>query len=334
MRFRELIAQHDPDGRWTSRVQLGIKYQPEGTCLRCHYVGLLLNGGFGSNDRRRALCPQCGGGWSLGSDGQTASVAVRIVRDPALTAVERRRRAGQGAPELPAISRAVLKVLPRAMQSAIDAPAIPAPQANRFDFSQPLRSNSLLLRSHAEDRQLTEFLVAEIGKVFSDSTAPPGCPHCAGNDTRLIARPRTPSALPAFQCRSCMRCFTRATLTPMANMLRKDMLFEFLPWLSQHRPLAAAAAELGTTPKILKTWVQRFRQWLLMLDPSGQYEQRVRLGLKAPWPVLPCPHCGDEVPAKPHGFRPTRAQFPAVPAQRLFRCSVCDGFFDTKAVSG
>lgn len=333
MRFRELIAQHDPDGRWTTRVQLGIKYQPEGTCPHCHYTGVLFNGGFGSNERRRALCPQCGRGWPIGSDGQAASVAARVVRDPALTAVERRRRVGLGAPELPAISRAVLNVPPRAMLSAIEAPAIPAPQASRFDFSQPLRSNRPIPRSHTEDRQLTEFLAAEIGKVFSDSTAAPCCPHCAGNDTRLRVRPRTPSVLPEFQCRSCARCFTRATRTPMANMLRRDMLFAFLPWLSQHRPLAHAAAELGTKPGVVKAWVKRFRQWLLVLDPSGQYEQRVRLGLKTPWPLLPCPHCGEEAPARPHGFRPTRTQPVAAPARRLFRCSACNGFFDTAGAS-
>ena len=68
----------------------------------------------------------------------------------------------------------------------------------------------------------------------------------------------------------------------MANMLRRDMLFAFLPWLSCQRPLAHAAEALGTTPDAVKAWVRRFRQWLLVLDPSGQYEQRVRLGLKAP----------------------------------------------------
>lgn len=107
-------------------MQLGIKYQPEGMCPHCHYTGVLFNGGFGSNDRRRALCPHADGRW-VRTDGQAASVAVRIVRAPALIAVERRKRVGQGAPELPAIRRAVLKVPPRTMQSAIDAPAMHDP---------------------------------------------------------------------------------------------------------------------------------------------------------------------------------------------------------------
>lgn len=47
MRMRKLIAQHDPDGRWTARVQLGVRYKREGTCPHCGYVGILSNGGFG-----------------------------------------------------------------------------------------------------------------------------------------------------------------------------------------------------------------------------------------------------------------------------------------------
>ncbi len=42
MRFRELIAQHDPDGVWTARVLLGIKYRLEGACPRCSFSGSCL----------------------------------------------------------------------------------------------------------------------------------------------------------------------------------------------------------------------------------------------------------------------------------------------------
>ncbi|MFM0441643.1 DUF746 domain-containing protein, partial [Paraburkholderia strydomiana] len=49
--------------------------------------------------------------------------------------------------------------------------------------------------------------------------------------------------------------------------------------------------------------VRRFREWLLVLDPAGNYENRVRLGLKAPWPVMDCPHCRRRTEARPHGFK-------------------------------
>jgi len=62
------------------------------------------------------------------------------------------------------------------------------------------------------------------------------------------------------------------------------MLHQFLPLLSQHRPLAYAAQQSGTSPEVVKAWVSRFRGWLMALDPTGDYERRVRLGLKAPWP--------------------------------------------------
>lgn len=328
MRFRELIAHDDPDARWASRVLLGVKYRPEGTCPHCDFHGQLFNGGFGADGRRRALCPHCKRGWSMAPDAECAEITVRVVKDLALTAVARRKRAGHDAPALASAEHAVLSVPAKATVQSVDIPAVPAPHAGRFDFSQPLRANSPLPRRHVEDRHLTAFLSAVISRVFSDSTDPPHCPHCAGIDTHLSSRPRASAALPSFHCRGCTRYFTRVTRTPIANMLRKDMLFAFLPWLSQHRPLTHAAAEFGTSPEVIKAWVGRFRVWLLELDPSGRYEQRVRLGLKVPWPVLPCPHCLTEAPAKPHGFKRTRTQSALMLRRRLFRCTGCNRFFD------
>ncbi|TCF97564.1 hypothetical protein BZM26_30620 [Paraburkholderia strydomiana] len=57
MRFRQLIALHDPDGRWTPRVRLGLKYRPHGECPKCGHKGQLNNGGFSADDRRRVKCP-------------------------------------------------------------------------------------------------------------------------------------------------------------------------------------------------------------------------------------------------------------------------------------
>jgi transposase-like protein len=113
----------------------------------------------------------------------------------------------------------------------------------------------------------------------------------------------------------------------MANMLRRDMLFAFLPWLSQHRPLTQVAEVFATSPEIIKAKIRRFRQWLLVLDPTGRYEQRVRLGLKVPWPSMACPKCNEHAPARPHGFRRARGGRLVVPRERLFRCTGCHGFF-------
>jgi transposase-like protein len=114
------------------------------------------------------------------------------------------------------------------------------------------------------------------------------------------------------------------TNTALANSLRKDMVDAFLPWLSQQRPIAHAAEAFGATEQTIKGLVERFRIWLLRLDPSGKYERRVKLGLKVTWPVMHCPKCDQDAPARPHGF----ARRKSVPAGklRLFRCTACEGF--------
>ncbi|MBW0445156.1 DUF746 domain-containing protein [bacterium M00.F.Ca.ET.228.01.1.1] len=111
-------------------------------------------------------------------------------------------------------------------------------------------------------------------------------------------------------------------------MLRQDILYAFLPLLSQHRPLAHAADELGTTPEVVKAWVRLFREWLLVLNATGNFERRVRLGLKAPRPLMDCPHHRKQVEARPHGFKRTRKQTVAELKRRLFRCTGCNGVFD------
>ena len=173
MRFRELIAQHDPDGRWTARVQLGIRYKPEGTCPQCGYTGVLSNGGFSSDNRRRAMCPQCRRAWPVHREDGGSTVAVSVVLDLAVNAAQRRKLAGQDAPDLPAIRRAVLVVPPRTTPETVEAPDVPAPEAGRFDFSRRLRTKRPLPASFEEDQTLTAFLSEAINKVFSDSFVPP-----------------------------------------------------------------------------------------------------------------------------------------------------------------
>ncbi|WP_199544941.1 DUF746 domain-containing protein [Paraburkholderia kururiensis] len=327
MRFRQLIDLHDPDGQWMARVKLGIRYQPHGICPPCGYHGPMKSGGFGGDGRRRVKCPACGRIGSITRDDAGTQIAVSIARDPVLTAVRRRRREGWQVPDLATVEQGVLTVPPRPDPPTVKAPDVPAPQAHRFDFGQPLNTKSPLPRRYAEDTELTAYLEAEIAKVFSHAIEPvPCCPHCLGEDTRFTRRHRKPPFLPEFQCGSCMRRFTRPTGTPMMNMLRKDMLPTLLPLLSQHRPVAQVVDQFDVTAETITGWVRHFRTWLLRLDPSGRYEQRVRLGLKAPWPILHCSNCGQEAPAKPSGFAHRKSVSPG--RLRLFRCSACKRFFN------
>ncbi|AUT57955.1 DUF746 domain-containing protein [Paraburkholderia caribensis] len=328
MRFRQLIAAHDPDGHWTSLVKLGIKYRPAGECPRCGRRGVKLNGGYSVDQRRLAKCPACLFSWPLQANSSGDCVPVMVVDDLARNAAARRRRAGLDAPDLPRIDTASMKLQPHLPPDQLSKPALSAVAAERFDFSRPLRNTSTIARRSTEDKALTRFLKKHIDVALSPSVAPPDCPHCGSAETRLIGKMRTAPTLPQFQCRACVRLFTRTTKTPMANMLRKDMLYAILPRLSQHRTLSDAAESLGTKPEVIKSWVQRFREWLLALDPSGDFERRVRLGLKAPAPHIWCPRCHKIGAARPHGFKRTRTKTAAQIRRRLFRCTLCHGFFD------
>lgn len=328
MRFRQLIALHDPDGHWTPLVRLGLKYRPHGECPKCGHDGQLNNGGFTADNQRRAKCPSCAYVWPLDAGTTGSDIPVIVANDLALNAAERRRRAGLDAPDLPRVESASVRTQPRISPVAVPTPLLSALDAERFDFGSPLRHTSPLPRRHVEDKELTRFLKSHVDRTLSDNGEPPPCPHCGSDNTRLASTKRARSPLPQFQCRVCARLYSRATRTPLGKMLRKDILYAFLPLLSQHRPLAHAAEELGTTPEIVKAWVRRFREWLLLLDPTGNFERRVRLGLKAPRPLMDCPHCLKQVEARPHGFKRTRKRTAAELKRRLFRCTGCNGFFD------
>jgi hypothetical protein len=81
MRFRQLIAAHDPDGHWTSLVKLGIKYRPAGECPKCGRGGIKLNGGYSVDQRRLAKCPACLFSWPLHADSSSDCVPVIVVND-------------------------------------------------------------------------------------------------------------------------------------------------------------------------------------------------------------------------------------------------------------
>jgi transposase-like protein len=229
MRFRQLIAAHDPDGHWTSLVKLGIKYRPADECPRCGCGGVKLNGGYSVDQRRLAKCPACLFSWPLQANSPGDCVPVIVVDDLARNAAARRRRSGLDAPDLPRIDAASMTLQSHSPPDRVPKPALSPAAAERFDFSRPLRSNSPIARRFTEDKALTRFLKKHIKVALSPGVAPPACPHCGSADSRLTGKMRAASELPQFQCRACTRLFTRTTSTPMANMLRKVMTSGFAP---------------------------------------------------------------------------------------------------------
>lgn len=161
-----------------------------------------------------------------------------------------------------------------------------------------------------EDPRLPLFLESIIAQVFSQDVTPPVCPHCAGTHTRLTAARPPGGAAPQFGCHSCGRHFTRLVGTPPARLTRKDGLSAFVRLLSQQRPLPDAIRELSLSEQTASPWVEKCRLWLLQLDPSGAYEQLVKLGVKPPAPVLYCPHCREEREMAYHGYAPITRFYP------------------------
>ncbi|MGP8431960.1 DUF746 domain-containing protein [Paraburkholderia fungorum] len=144
MRFRQLIALHDPDGHWTPLVRLGLKYRPHGECPKCGHAGQLNNGGFSADDQRRAKCPSCAYVWPLDAATTGGDVPVIVANDLALNAAERRRRAGLEAPDLPRVESASVRTQPRKVPVPVPTPLLAALDADRFDFGIPLRHTSPL----------------------------------------------------------------------------------------------------------------------------------------------------------------------------------------------
>jgi len=107
--------------------------------------------------------------------------------------------------------------------------------------------------------------------------------------------------MPAFQCDSCSRRFNRLTGTPRARLRHADKLFEFVRLLSSQMSYKEAAEILKVDYSAIANWAEKFRTWLLELDPSGGWEARVRLGIK-PRPLVPCAICGKDTHVRFFGF--------------------------------
>jgi len=142
-----------------------------------------------------------------------------------------------------------------------------------------------------EDKALTAFLTGLIAACLAPSHEPrPRCPRCdGGHITSAGFRTRPIGRLPMFECQTCRRYFSRTAGTPLGEKhLKKLDLFVSL--LSQPISCLEAGKRMGSLPDDIGERVKVWRAWLLQLDPTGQWERRVRLGGRrtelAPTPLV------------------------------------------------
>ncbi|MCV9909539.1 DUF746 domain-containing protein [Brucella sp. HL-2] len=158
----------------------------------------------------------------------------------------------------------------------------------------------------AEDTVLSNYLQAVFDEIYTSSEEPPRfCPHCRSGATALRQRPQTdrPNRM-LFECYDCRSIFTRATGTPFARArINKIDLPLFFKLLAQYKTVTSAASILGVKAFTLTNWIKRVREWLLVLDPSGSMESRIRLGMiAAPDLACPNPECGSQSELVYRGF--------------------------------
>lgn len=187
----------------------------------------------------------------------------------------------------------------------------------QLDHSLPILDRGQDIPRH-EDPALTAFLQRHIDEVLSKDPTPPPCHHCGSHQVVLRYRGRPPNGIPYFNCRHCGKGFNRRTGTALQSFLRCDKLEAFLPLLSQQRSIANASERLGVSHRMLSRWVRVFRQWLLRLDPSGEWEAKVKLGIRPELPALECPRCGNREHFFRLGFVDGRHQ-----GKRMFQCKAC-----------
>ncbi|TDQ93030.1 DUF746 domain-containing protein [Paraburkholderia silvatlantica] len=149
-----------------------------------------------------------------------------------------------------------------------------------------------------QDQGLTAFLTAQIAPLLSESHEPrPRCPRCgSGHINSAGFRTRPIGRLPMFECQMCRRYFSRTAGTPLGEKhLKKLDLFVSL--LSQPISCLEAGKQMGSLPDDIGQRVKVWRAWLLQLDPSGQWERRIRLGGR-PTELNPAPLVFDEIGAR------------------------------------
>lgn len=194
----------------------------------------------------------------------------------------------------------------------------------KFDPAIPLRRKVRRPLADTEDRALSAYALCALREARSCSERPFACPHCSSPDTLLATRAHTRCPRPSFKCRRCKRRFNRLTGTPLARLRHEDKLYAFVPFLSQQVSYAEVAEILEVDYSAIANWAARFREWLLVLDATGTWEKRVRIGIK-PRPAGTCPRCsGTKI--RLHGFETDSGG-------RRLRCESCSVTFQLKEVA-
>ncbi|WP_367188814.1 DUF746 domain-containing protein [Burkholderia sp. Ed8] len=172
-----------------------------------------------------------------------------------------------------------------------------------------------------EDAVLSAFLLERIETVLSQSTESPQCPWCGSEHTEYHPQ-RRPNGLPGFRCRACLSYFTRISNTPLNGPHMRKHSLQLARMLGWRETGKAAAIELGVDSAVVNRWVHGLRQWLLVLDPSGGMEARVRLGVGREQIARTCEKCGHTGPIRLLGptNRPPTANGEH---QYKFKCGSC-----------
>lgn len=275
--FRSYLLELDPTGHWEARVRLGVRIAPHAQCVRCGFDGGFESGGFDPQGRRRIRCPHCGRSRLLDALQEEGLARDGVVMHDAIdTAVRHRRK-----------SRPEAIAPPVARTAAVDE-ATQDVRPRRYLAEVPVHAKTLPPGppDHQEDATLSAFLLAWVREALSQNRDAGRCPWCASEQTQYHTLKR-PSGLPGFKCRGCLGYFSRVTNTPLVSPQARVLAHQFVPMLGWRDSTEVAAEKLGISAALVKSWVLAWRRHLLLLDPSGAMESRVRLGL----PIeVPLPH--------------------------------------------
>lgn len=269
--FRRYALEIDPSGAWEARIRLGMHALPHARCARCGFEGGFLSGGFDAQRRRRIRCPQCGRHRLLDvtqREGQALEAVV--VRDSIVPAVRRRRK------HYPDMAMPSVQLAARVDDAMPNVAVRSMPKLD--DVLLPPRRLPRGAVQRCEDPVLSAFLLERIDKALSLDSSPVPCPWCGGERTSYHPY-RRPSGLPGFRCQSCLAYFTRVSNTPLLLPRAREHARRFISMLGWRESFDAAARELDVGHKVVRRWVRVWRQWLILLDPSGEMETRVRLGV-------------------------------------------------------
>ena len=173
------------------------------------------------------------------------------------------------------------------------------PQRPLRPFADELRRATTLIHVRASgaadtgDAGLAAYLLSAWRTLHSASHVPPHCPRCGAHKT--VYDGTDDGSVPFFHCGGCRQRFTRLTGTPMARLRLEDKAETFFQLASQQVSVAEAARRLAIKSETVRHWSVQTRLWLLELDPQGEWEHRVQLGVR--YAVMPAIARGEPAPA-------------------------------------